>query len=203
MRVSYLLRILVQFLCALALISVAKLAFADGADSQVDRSTIEYREIQWTDLLPPDDLEALMNPPDYLDDIVDGSPEDQLLNEMTAKLPRSGEDRYQQALASTKVRQEYDKQNIKIPGFIVPLEFDDNLIVTEFFLVPFFGACIHVPPPPPNQIIYIQFEQGIRLDNMYDPFYIEGKLIIDTHDAGGMGKASYSMDAYRIYAYTR
>ena len=60
MRVSYLLRILVQFLCALALISVAKLAFADGADSQVDRSTIEYREIQWTDLLPPDDLEALI-----------------------------------------------------------------------------------------------------------------------------------------------
>ena len=54
-----------------------------------------------------------------------------------------------------------DGQSVSLPGFVVPLEGDSELI-TEFLLVPYFGACIHVPPPPPNQPIWIQylFEQN-------------------------------------------
>ncbi|MGL4829805.1 MAG: DUF3299 domain-containing protein, partial [Vibrio sp.] len=51
------------------------------------------------------------------------------------------------------VRTELNGSRVKIPGFVIPLEGDDQK-VTEFLLVPYFGACIHVPPPPPNQIIY-------------------------------------------------
>jgi len=52
------------------------------------------------------------------------------------------------------VRSELNGSEVKIPGFVIPLEGDANT-VTEFLLVPYFGACIHVPPPPPNQIIYV------------------------------------------------
>ena len=72
--------------------------------------------------------------------------------------------------------EEMDGKKVKIPGFIVPLEFDDNQVVTKFFLVPFFGACIHVPPPPPNQIIYVDAPNGVELTALYDPFWISGTL---------------------------
>ena len=48
----------------------------------------------------------------------------------------------------------FDGKRVKIPGFVVPLEGTAEL-TTEFLLVPYFGACIHVPPPPSNQIVYV------------------------------------------------
>lgn len=136
----------------LALCPITALTNPTDIKAQKNRAEVEYPLIQWTDLMPPDDLEALLNPPAYLDEIPDGSPEDQIGNSAgTAK-----DDRYQQALVSTRVRPEFDQRKIKIPGFVVPLEFNDEMVITEFFLVPFFGACIHVPPPPPNQMIHIR-----------------------------------------------
>ena len=48
--------------------------------------------------------------------------------------------------------EEYNGKQVKLPGFVVPLEYSDKGRVKEFLLVPYFGACIHYPPPPPNQI---------------------------------------------------
>ena len=73
------------------------------------------------------------------------------------------------------VIQELDGQMVKIPGFVVPLEGDADTI-TEFLLVPYFGACIHVPPPPPNQIVYVKFSKGVPIDNLYDAIWVTGKL---------------------------
>jgi len=50
--------------------------------------------------------------------------------------------------------------------------------VTEFFLVPFFGACIHYPPPPPNQIIHASYPEGFELTSIYDPFWLSGTLSV-------------------------
>ena len=72
----------------------------------------------------------------------------------------------------------YDKKRVKIPGFVVPLEGDGEL-TTEFLLVPYFGACIHVPPPPSNQIVYVKFEDGVRIDNIYDAIWVTGTLSTD------------------------
>lgn len=66
-------------------------------------------------------------------------------------------------------------QYAKIPGFVVPLEGDANAI-TEFLLVPYFGACVHVPPPPSNQIVYVKFDKGIPITNLYDAIWVTGKL---------------------------
>ncbi len=72
----------------------------------------------------------------------------------------------------------FDGKRVKIPGFVVPLEGTAEL-TTEFLLVPYFGACIHVPPPPSNQIVYVKFEEGVRIDNIYDAIWVTGKLSTD------------------------
>ncbi|MGY2574942.1 DUF3299 domain-containing protein [Vibrio sp. C8] len=73
------------------------------------------------------------------------------------------------------VRPELNGSTVKIPGFVIPLEGDENT-VTEFLLVPYFGACIHVPPPPPNQIIYVKFPQGAPIQQLWDVVYVIGTL---------------------------
>jgi uncharacterized protein len=69
-----------------------------------------------------------------------------------------------------------DGKRVRIPGFMVPLE-DGADGVDEFLLVPYFGACIHTPPPPPNQIVYVRMERGKRVRvNLWDPIWMEGEL---------------------------
>ncbi len=151
---------------------------ASGAQlaKQQEAKATAYTTIQWIDLLPQDDLDALLNPPDYLDEIEDGSEEDKLSNQFMLAMAQASDDRYMQALTSTRIKPEFDNQSVRIPGFIVPLEFGEQLMVTRFFLVPFFGACIHVPPPPPNQIIYGVFEKGLKLNALHEPVWVTGKL---------------------------
>ena len=150
-------------------------------------SDSKYRVVEWPELIPKEDLDVLLNPPSYITDIGEGSEDDLAATERITDSGLSKEDnssidsndRYQQALRSTKTIPEMDKQNIKIPGFIVPLDLDAAKKVVSFFLVPFFGACIHLPPPPPNQIIYVEYSQGINLDDLgglYDAFWISGTL---------------------------
>ena len=73
------------------------------------------------------------------------------------------------------VRPELNGSKVKIPGFVIPLEGDANTL-TEFLLVPYLGACIHVPPPPPNQIIYVKFPQGAPIQELWDIVYVVGTL---------------------------
>ena len=89
----------------------------------------------------------------------------------------SGEAMQQSTLGS--VRQELNGSEVKIPGFVVPLEGDEEKI-TEFLLVPYFGACIHVPPPPPNQIIYVKFPKGAPIQQLWDVIYVVGTLKTET-----------------------
>lgn len=160
---------------------------------------IVYTQVEWVDLIPDDDLLALENPPAYLDDIEDGSIDDSLQSQLKTNL-FTAEDRYQQALNSKQIRPEFNGRNIRIPGFIVPLEFDDQQTITAFFLVPFFGACMHLPPPPPNQIIYAEFEAGIKLDTLYDPFWVEGTLATSLIE-NDMATAAYSINVMLIEPY--
>eukprot|EP01047_Picozoa_sp_COSAG01_P034885 COSAG01_NODE_2642_length_7323_cov_13.197121_3_plen_161_part_00 len=75
--------------------------------------------------------------------------------------------------------QQLDRQNIEIAGFIVPLEMDGYIDkVKEFLLVPDPLSCIHVPPPPPNQIIYVKMNRAIPLDMDLRGVLIKGRLDI-------------------------
>ncbi len=107
---------------------------------------------------------------------------------------------WERALQSTNVRPEFDGQKIRMAGFLVPLEFDDNQVVTEFFLVPYYGACIHLPPPPPNQIVLVKSEKGVQLDSIYDPFWVEGTLAADLKE-NEVAKSAYSMQLDKMTPY--
>ncbi|HEY7884987.1 MAG TPA: DUF3299 domain-containing protein [Cellvibrionaceae bacterium] len=176
---------------------------ADSAPSSQPPS--RYHTIEWVDLIPADDLEALMNPPDFLSDIEDGSDEDQLDNselfseEILADDPVA--QRYQQALSSARTIDDMDQKAVRIPGFIVPLEFDEEQTITEFFLVPFFGACIHVPPPPPNQVIYVHYPEGLQLEHLYEPFWISGVISV-AHTENELAESAYSIKPFHIEPYS-
>jgi hypothetical protein len=66
-------------------------------------------------------------------------------------------------------------KSIKIPGFAVPLEGDDGFeYVKEFLLVPTFGACIHVPPPPPNQVIHVILDKPVYFEKLMYAVWVSG-----------------------------
>jgi hypothetical protein len=91
-------------------------------------------------------------------------------------------------------------KEISIPGFMVPFE-DDADNVSEFLLVPFAGACIHVPPPPPNQMIYVKMPKGKTTKFPWtDPISVTGKLHITTVDSP-YGDVSYTLDSESVKPY--
>ena len=159
-----------------------------------------FKTIEWNDLIPEEDLNVLMNPPGYIDDLEDTAFDDDISAQLTINIDSAANDRYQQALVSTNIIEKMDGLSVRIPGFVVPVEFDEESI-TEFFLVPYFGACIHSPPPPPNQIIYVHAPKGLKLETLYDPFWISGELstsLVENY----MATAAYSLRMTSYEAYT-
>jgi hypothetical protein len=160
---------------------------------------------EWTDLIPKDDLDALLNPPAYIDEIVENSAEDQLNNKLNNLVEATNKDvkdtAYHRALASTSVVDAVNNVAIRLPAYIVPLEFDDEQRVTQFFMVPFFGACIHLPPPPPNQTIFVNYSQGFTLESIYEPYWVSG-IIKNSLVENDTAIAAYTMEVHALDIYT-
>ncbi len=97
-------------------------------------------------------------------------------------------------------RDDLDGRQIRLPGFVIPLE-GDSETVTELLLVPYFGACIHVPPPPPNQIVYVKFKQGVPIKGLWDVVYVKGKLNVEKV-ASDLGQAGYLIEGVGVEAYS-
>jgi len=93
-----------------------------------------------------------------------------------------------------------DGKRVSIPGFMVPLE-DDLDQVTEFLLVPYAGACIHVPPPPPNQIVYVKMNSNTKVQVTFtDPILVTGTLRISTVQSP-YGDVSYDLSGESVVPY--
>jgi hypothetical protein len=89
--------------------------------------------------------------------------------------------------------------HIRIPGFIVPLE-EAHHQISEFLLVPYFGGCIHVPPPPSNQIIHVFPIKPLKNMNSMDAVWVSGVLEVFPSDTN-MGTAGYRMKAQVVERY--
>jgi hypothetical protein len=96
---------------------------------------------------------------------------------------------------------------VRMPGYVLPLSFDGTK-VTEFLLVPYVGACIHVPPPPLNQIVHVDAKIPFEVSGMYVPVWVEGTMQVEdsTHEtfiADGSTdiKVGYSLIAEIIEPY--
>ncbi len=90
-------------------------------------------------------------------------------------------------------------QEVRIPGFIVPLE-DNQRQITEFLLVPSPQACIHVPPPPPNQMIYVKMKEPIAFEWGYRAYWIKGVLSIKNTESP-YGVVSFEMMGHSVEPY--
>jgi hypothetical protein len=178
--------------------------------------------VEWIELLPDEDLRLLESIPQVdhesmsedelaLDSPVDGfntdtsAFEDQVASaiaESKAALNDKGDGvrDWRDALRSTNVRPEFNNKRIRIAGYIVPIEYNEKQVITEFFLVPYFGACIHVPPPPPNQLIYVKHPKGFTLPDLYTPFWVEGAVVIETQE-NELGLSAYSMRNVKLTRY--
>jgi hypothetical protein len=91
---------------------------------------------------------------------------------------------------------ELDGRHVRIGGYVVPLDFDATK-VKEFLLVPFVGACIHVPPPPPNQIIYVKAADAFEIAGQFDPVYVTGTLKT-AGQSTGLAVTGYTIKAAQV-----
>ncbi|OXX73483.1 DUF3299 domain-containing protein [Vibrio sp. V03_P4A6T147] len=143
------------------------------------QSNEQVLTLDWIDLIPENERNQFN---------ADGMPALNHDGEMTAAQSKIG-----------GVRKELNGSMVKIPGFVIPLEGDANN-VTEFLLVPYFGACIHVPPPPPNQIIYVKYPQGAPIQQLWDVIYLIGTLKTESvsHD---LAETAYVIEGTAIEEY--
>ena len=166
-------RVLTGFVCTLAWLSCTA-AFA-------------AQELSWDDLIPPGYEEPMPAPQ---------TPHE--LSGMGEMIDESG-DPAEQLNPAAPVVEELDGREVRLPGYVVPLGLSEGRVV-EFLLVPYFGACIHVPPPPSNQIVHVISSEGIELDALYQPFWISGPMRVQRVESE-LATAGYQISASQIEPY--
>jgi hypothetical protein len=97
---------------------------------------------------------------------------------------------------------ELNGARIRLPGYTVPFEYGANVEITEFLLVPYYGACLHAPPPPPNQTVFVTTETPIRLRDLAQAVWVEGTLYAQIQESD-LADAAYTikMDVIETYEY--
>jgi len=146
----------------------------------------EPKELTWSEMIPPD------APPE--------APDMTPLHDLSQMGSMEAAPAAKQDLPNAPVVPALDGQLIRLPGYIVPLEVSEDGRTTDFLLVPYFGACIHVPPPPSNQIVHVTSKEGVKLDELYQPYWIVGALQVKA-STSELADAGYQMDAQRIVVY--
>ena len=101
--------------------------------------------------------------------------------------------------AGRLVVEDYNGASVRLPGYVVPLEFS-GVGVTSFLLVPYVGACIHVPPPPPNQLVFVTTETPLEIQGYFDAVFVTGEMetLSQTTELAEVG---YKITAEKITPY--
>lgn len=148
----------------------------------------EPESIVWSDLIPLDELQQL---------------EQQMTLMDYASLPAASHDESAPAAGQTgsyAVVEELDGLHIRMPGYLLPLDAASRGRSGEFLLVPFYGACVHYPPPPPNQIIHVVAARPIAVGEFWEARWVEG--VLETRLARNeLGDAAYTLYLSRSEPY--
>ncbi|MCU0616229.1 MAG: DUF3299 domain-containing protein [Gemmatimonadaceae bacterium] len=102
---------------------------------------------------------------------------------------------------ATDTLKKLEGRQVRVPGFVVPLD-DFQEDGAEFLLVPYYGACVHTPPPPPNQIIFVQMasKKAVKLA-LFDAVWMHGKLKIATVESP-YGTVGFTLDGLKMEPYS-
>ncbi len=136
-----------------------------------------------------------------VDDLAaDGVDADQVLRELEAFLEKAEEN-------NSKLVQDLDGKDVKIPGYVLPTEFSGDKVV-EFLLVPYVGACVHTPPPPANQMVHVKVEEGFTTQGLFAPVWVTGQIktamstqSLTLNDGTTEVEAGYQISASEIAPY--
>jgi len=158
---------------------VAKAAPAPGSDLLGLPDENGFSDLDWTRMVPPEDFKALENAPP-------------VLHVGNQRMKQVGTLHTVEALNHAKVR---------LAGYVVPLESDSAGNMVEFFFVPFYGACIHVPPPPPNMLVHVRLSHGIPTPSLYDPLTLKGVLHTQVTE-NALASSAYAMDDATLETYS-
>lgn len=148
-------------------------------------------ELTWDELIPSDYV--FVHPLDTLTDeeyeaLIDGSDAAQNLMDEIRRIQDAA-----------PVVEALNGQAGRISGYALPLDFEAE-DVSEFLLVPYFGACIHVPPPPGNQTVYVRLDTPVKLDALWDPVTVTG-TIETVRISTELAAAGYQMQAVEVQPY--
>ena len=172
-------------------ISTDKQSDKDAKKATANKNT-EATEITWDELIPEDyDPNAAIN--GYIEQLESLDDNDQKAMEIYGKI--------QAELDNAPVNVSLDGRQIKMPGFIAPLE-NQNGVIDEFLLVPYFGACIHSPPPPMNQTVMVKAKKGtgVKSEDSSYPVWITGKIVA-VEERTTIGAAGYRIENPYIEPY--
>lgn len=103
-------------------------------------------------------------------------------------------------VVTTSVNRDLDQALVKLPGFIVPIGEAKNGTVREFYLVPYIGEDIHVPPPPSNQMVYVRSTTGVAIEAVHEAYWVTGKMRVETRTTP-LGTSAYSLVANKVEQY--
>ncbi|RKQ95467.1 DUF3299 domain-containing protein [Maricaulis maris] len=142
--------------------------------------------INWDDLLPEGELERI-------EELYNASSAIMEMNHFGGQMMQIGTFNVEEGLIGRTVR---------MPGYILPLDYQPGGDITEFLLVPYFGACIHTPPPPPNQIVYVTAAEPVRVERLWAAVWVTGQLSSDRH-INELGDAAYTMELISHEPYRR
>ena len=113
----------------------------------------------------------------------------------------------QRKLAAREANPDLLGKSVRLPGYLLPLDIVDQKAI-EFLLVPTVGACIHTPPPPANQMVFVRYAKGFEVDELYKPVWISGEMraqsttqSLSLVDGQADVETSYVMDALSVEIY--
>jgi hypothetical protein len=132
------------------------------------------RQITWDDLLP----EGWIPPSVSVDHFFDAAP------------PQAA------SMADAPVVAALDGQRIRLPGYLVPITLEGEKL-KDFLMVPYFGACIHVPPPPPNQVVFVSLPEAVAVDDPYGPHWVTG-VLSTASSSTELAEAAYTLAGERV-----
>lgn len=103
-------------------------------------------------------------------------------------------------IGTFNVVEELNGKRIRVPGYVVPFDFNADAEHKEFLLVPYFGACLHTPPPPPNQIILVKSKTAAKIPNINEPVWLEGTLKTGEF-LSDLGNSAYELNLSKLEPY--
>lgn len=103
-------------------------------------------------------------------------------------------------VVTTSVNPDLDQALVRLPGFIVPIGEPQDGLVREFYLVPYIGEDIHVPPPPSNQMVYVRSTAGVATEAVHEAYWVTGKMRVETRTTP-LGTSAYLLVANKVEQY--